>query len=980
MQNALRKWLVGIGLLVTLLALTVPALAQNQWIKQTTVTGSTTGTTFNTPVQTVAVNPGNWVAAGTAGGGFPGGTAGLVYQDAAAAYGDVFANYAITPCAPATGQDYTDTYVDVADAKYYLTSWDSGLYSYDGAMHNYSCGLAYVNQHMTSMAMDTVAATHMLYLGTWGGGVFQFNTGTHAFVQLPALDNYGTNPFAAFVHDVVVVPAACPGSPLTVYAATDGAGIYKAEYSCATSTWSWTPMSAGLGDQYVYSLAMNGSTLVAGTRTAGIYSWDSVGSTWMLMSSSSSLSGIAIKAIIPYANSYETGFFAATMGAGVLRYDPVLAAQTTTDWYPINTGFGGANLVDENVYSLAYDSANMMLYAGTAVHAAPTQGNFWRINLMRATDTLPGPYVWNIEAGQAVNLPLTFTNNQNPCNFLAYITTGTAPLGITLSADTTGCPAAPAVNLGGTATEDCVFGYFTCSYWDALHNRTDVQVRIRVKLHCEWTVDLNPTQLGYISQFTSTVVGAPAGSVNYMWYFDWGGPNQANPTWQSTQQNPQFVYPAAGTFRVRLEVTDPACLVGALGTNHWTSPADTANIVVTGTLNVNPVATLAGSGSQFQWLANATGGLPTCAMPPSTDGYNYSWVFWDVTNPANPVQVATSTDPNPTPTFASFGDFRGDVTVTDCSGHSVTGSAWATWNGQMAATLQSQLNPIPTNYAGVFFASGLATAAAENCAGFLAEIDQWGDGTPGAPFPMIGPVNCPLGPPAFTLTHSYATANMIPGYLVKGAVTDSPLIGTPHTTHVYMYQKVYTEFSAITVTSSPNAPACQLTTDQPITFSVTPVGGLPPYNYAVVWGDGLVAPPFSAADASTQTFTHTYAAGGPYVVKILVTDSGNPQVVQTYVGPGFTVIAPFTSATITTDAVNPYGCTNQTLGFQKQGAANGSGSVAMVATPTTGIGPYTYQWSVTPSTGVGYVPNSTSQTPTINFPAFSGAIGPTRSA
>src|SRR5512143_946421 len=148
MQNALRKWLVGFGLVAALLALAVPALAQNQWQAQTTPA------TFPTPVEAMTVGPLNQVEAVTAGGGYPGGTLGLTYYDNTGV-GDPFT--ARTAGGDPPGDDYTSVGWD--GTWWFAGAWNTGLWDFNGAFSNPSATAPlFVNKHIQCIGIDTANA------------------------------------------------------------------------------------------------------------------------------------------------------------------------------------------------------------------------------------------------------------------------------------------------------------------------------------------------------------------------------------------------------------------------------------------------------------------------------------------------------------------------------------------------------------------------------------------------------------------------------------------------------------------------------------------------------------------------------------------------------------------------------------------------------------------------------------------------------
>jgi photosystem II stability/assembly factor-like uncharacterized protein len=153
--------------------------------------------------------------------------------------------------------------------------------------------------------------------------------------------------------------AADSGDPSTVYAATDGGGVFKSTDRGST----WTAMNQGLGDLSVRSLAVDPvdpSILYAGTRSGGVFKSTNAGATWTSASaglpgsgSYPTVSTLAIDASAPntvYAGlSYPGSIYESSDGAA--------------SWQPARNGLG-ASL---NVAAIAIDPLSpATLYAATS--------------------------------------------------------------------------------------------------------------------------------------------------------------------------------------------------------------------------------------------------------------------------------------------------------------------------------------------------------------------------------------------------------------------------------------------------------------------------------------------------------------------------------------------------------------------------------------------------------------------------------------
>ena len=723
-----------------------------------------------------------------------------------------------------------------------------------------------------------------------------------------------------FIHQIVVIPAACPGSARTIYAGTDGAGVLKGVQSCTTGNWTWTTVNGGLTGQdlYVTSLVRGSGAILAGTKAGGIFLLS--GSTWGLLPGSPEDQGHAYNVPNILLVGFPNNVFAATEGGGVYRWDDDRAT-----FHAINNGTGLSDLTDLQVHALAYNPANQVLYAGTTDHVSGTAGNVWHIQLTPPVLTFASPFTY--EVGDSVNDVVGVTSaNQAPANWFAMITAGALPPGLAEGVNNTPYP--PVVNVSGSPTEDGCYTA-TLTVWDDLFNRVDLAADYFINPGVAIDAIPNPAPFGTVMNFSSVVTGA-MGSVTYEWDFDSTGVQVAPGTWISADPNPTFIYPVADSYVAQLTVTDD------LGGGCVRVTVKTIPIDVFGALTASPTATQTGSGAQFQFKANATGGNPICA---TVDGYSYAWEFKD----ANTGTVLfTSNVANPIITFANTGDFIGEVTVTDCDGHSYTASVSVNWNGSMAATLSSSNNPAPSNYPIEFTATGLAGALYS----FYDFTFDMGDGTVIGPIPWAGP---PGTVPTVPVVYAYTGVCPTADFTVTATIVANSVLPTPPLTTVVTFtQHVYAAFLGVTGSVVPDPLTCQLTSDQAITLTLQPnglpdcaQGGLKPFRYSIDWGDGATTT-MDFNDYAAHSFPHMYAAGGPYTITAYVTDTGNPQVTQTYVHGPFTVIAPLSATTPYVDGLR---C-NQGDAFGVQlSTLTGSRLVSFSTVNSGGVGPYTYVWN-----------------------------------
>ena len=127
----------------------------------------------------------------------------------------------------------------------------------------------------------------------------------------------------------------------TVLAGTSSTGVW----SSADNGTTWTQINTGLTFLDVKALAGSGSTLYAGTNGGGIFRSIDNGTTWTTLNT-----GLTNPVINAFAIS-GTDVFAATNGNGVLKL-------TGTTWAPVNTGIS----TSARVYSLFANGSD--LWAG----------------------------------------------------------------------------------------------------------------------------------------------------------------------------------------------------------------------------------------------------------------------------------------------------------------------------------------------------------------------------------------------------------------------------------------------------------------------------------------------------------------------------------------------------------------------------------------------------------------------------------------
>ena len=274
----------------------------------------------------------------------------------------------------------------------------------------------------------------------------------------------------------------------------------------------------------------------------------------------------------------------------------------------------------------------------------------------------------------------------------------------------------------------------------------------------------------------------------------------------STAQNPGHTYGTAGTYTAVLTVTDA---------NQAKSTATALTIVVRSAPTVTAT------------VSPAVGDVPlpvtfNTAVAAGTAPFTYAWSFGD---------GGSGTTANPTHTYGTVGVFTAQVTVTDAAGHIVSSTARVTVNPALSGTAVAN----PTAGDGPLAVRFTGSASA----GTSPYTFSWTFGD--------GATSTSQSP-----THTYAAGTYSAQLTVSDAAGRSV---TPTLLSITVYP-------ALTVTASV-APTVGVTPVE-AAFTGTVGGGIGPFTYAWVFGDG--------STASTQNATHTYTGLGTYSTQLTVTD------------------------------------------------------------------------------------------------------------
>lgn len=179
----------------------------------------------------------------------------------------------------------------------------------------------------------------VVYTTSWGGGVYRSQNGGGAWQ--PVNSGLGDR----YLYDLAVHPGDCS----TVYAATNAAGVFKTTDGGA----SWQASSSGLGNLAARALTLApgaGQRLYVGT-IGGVYRSDNAGGSW---AATASLPGGVVWALSAAPNQ------AATVYAGLESGGVYKSTNAGASWQPTNTNLGFSK-----VRTLLVDPLDaQMVYAG----------------------------------------------------------------------------------------------------------------------------------------------------------------------------------------------------------------------------------------------------------------------------------------------------------------------------------------------------------------------------------------------------------------------------------------------------------------------------------------------------------------------------------------------------------------------------------------------------------------------------------------
>jgi PKD repeat protein len=314
----------------------------------------------------------------------------------------------------------------------------------------------------------------------------------------------------------------------------------------------------------------------------------------------------------------------------------------------------------------------------------------------------------------------------------------------------------------------------------------------------------------------SSIGGSGTAITSYAWSFGDGT--------LGTGPTPSHTYATAGSYRVRLTVTDGAGASSSV--SHWVSVADEPP---TATFMIPSGLLLASQPLQFDASASSD---------PDGSIASYTWQFGDGTAPV--------TGATPTHAYASAGTYSVQLTVVDRNGQSATVTKTVAVHA-LPQSLMTFSPALPLADAPVSFtgAGSLETDAAASIAAYQWDFGDGGSATGIAP------------------SHTYATAGT---YTVTLTVTDGNGLS---------------DSSSEQVTVASGSPSVSIGVLAPpaggraIAFTGSSSALLNGIIVSYVWsfGDG--------STAVGRVAKHTYTKPGRYVVTLRVTDSSGASTVTT---------------------------------------------------------------------------------------------------
>ena len=318
--------------------------------------------------------------------------------------------------------------VDTMSGIVYASTFGNGVFrSYDQGTNWQGVNDGLDGVFVRALTVDQLTGT--LYAGTDRWGILRsYNQGTNWY-QIASAD------FASLsVQSILVIPGG------VLFAGTSN-GIYRS----LDDGLSWLPMSTGLWDPTVYSLAYTqGGTLFAATG-GGVLRSTNYGENWFL--SGNTLTGKICYSVVVHP----------ILGIAYLAADDGVYLSTDDGLTWITSGLVGSGLA---VVTLAINPSDGAIYAGSDIDG-----------ILKSTD---GGIIWN---SVNTNLPSTITRSMAVDHHAGAIYAGLLGCGVYRSLDNGGSWMEQNAGLTGTAIYSLHYqsigGLFAATPFNGLYHTTD---------------------------------------------------------------------------------------------------------------------------------------------------------------------------------------------------------------------------------------------------------------------------------------------------------------------------------------------------------------------------------------------------------------------------------------------------------------------------------------------------------------------------
>jgi len=231
----------------------------------------------------------------------------------------------------------------ISGNKIYAGSRGRGLYLSTDNGNNW-------NSVITGTGLDLAPAVYSIAFS--GNNIFAGSYGEGGFYS----NNNGGTWNAMNIADTVINSIAVSGN--NIFIATNSFG---GVFVSTDNGLHWTVMNNGLNNHNVFSLAVSGTNIYAGTDEGGIYLSTDNGSNWTTMNSDLPLTMVGLLTIS------KNNLYAGLIGSGIY-----LSGNDGSNWTVLNNG-----LADNTVYSLAAFGNNVIAGIYHGVYLSTDNGSSW---------------------------------------------------------------------------------------------------------------------------------------------------------------------------------------------------------------------------------------------------------------------------------------------------------------------------------------------------------------------------------------------------------------------------------------------------------------------------------------------------------------------------------------------------------------------------------------------------------------------------